>query len=201
MCIKRRGSRPVINWNYLTLRLHECGLYTSRDRAPAPWASAGRGQPAWASAILVCVFCGCSPSNEPPQEEEGARRSGMAPTILGVLKLGCLSPLFAFRSALFSLASAELSELGRQDTRAAAPAAVRERRAHIHDGRRAPAQEKQERARGCGRRGGRRCGCGGRNAGSRTRGSACRRRVRVQAAVPRVSGFAEARLRVLQRRA
>ena len=36
----------------------------------------------------------------------------MAPTILGVLKLGCLSPLFAFRSALFSLASAELSELG-----------------------------------------------------------------------------------------
>ena len=72
------------------------GLYTSRDRAPAPWASAGRGQPAWASAILVCVFCGCSPSNEPPQEEEGARRSGMAPNILGVLKLGCLSRLFWF---------------------------------------------------------------------------------------------------------
>ena len=108
MCIKRRGSRPVNHWNYLTLRLHECGLYryTSRDRAPAPWASAGRGQPAWASAILVCVFCGCSPSNEPPQEEEGARRTGMAPTILGVLKLGSCLHSTLFSQALSCRSSA-----------------------------------------------------------------------------------------------
>ena len=82
--------------------------------------------------------------------------------------------------------------------RAAAPAAaVSGRRAHIHDGRGAPTQEKQERARGCGRRGGRRCGCWGRDAGSRRKGRACRRGVRVQAAVPRVPGFAEAGPHVL----
>ena len=120
------------------------------------------------------------------------RKMMMAPTILDGL---------SWFSARFPSQSAELSEPGRQDTRAAAPAAVRERRAHIHDGRRAPAQEKQERARGRGRRGGRRCGCWGRDAGSRRTGSACRRGVRVQAAVPRVPGFAEAGPRVLERRA
>ena len=94
----------------------------------------------------------------------------------------------------------------RPPTSPSVPAATRLPRprgsaAHAADGRKAPAQEKQERTRGCRRRGGRRCGCWGRDAGSRRTGSACRRGVRVQAAVPRVPGFAEAGWRLLERRA
>ena len=94
----------------------------------------------------------------------------------------------------------------RPPTSPSVPAATRLPRprgsaAHAADGRKAPAQEKQERTRGCRRRGGRRCGCWGRDAGSRRTGGACRRGVRVQAAVPRVPGFAGAGPRVLERRA
>ena len=65
---------------------------TGRPRRGQALAAA---RPARASAILVCVFRGCSPSNEPPREHrtDAARpplaiipaREWMAPTILGVL--------------------------------------------------------------------------------------------------------------------
>ena len=66
---------------------------TGRPRRGQALAAA---RPARASAILVCVFRGCSPSNEPPREHrtDAARPArgtispplGMAPTILGVLR-------------------------------------------------------------------------------------------------------------------